>query len=114
MNRVRWQFEWQATLRKRKQDMADLAFILVGDSFQELDVEKQLVLVPFGYITNPEIMDKLRQAKDEEDLMQKEGYFMDDKQYESMLKDMEKRGHVLDDLEELDVVDDKNAGDNKK
>jgi len=111
MNKVRWQFEYAAMIRKRKQQMADLAFILVGDSFQDLDIEKQLSLVPFGYVDNPEIMEKLRSLKDEEKMGEQVG-FMGEKEYEAMLKDMEAKGHVLDDLEELSVVDEK-TGDKK-
>jgi len=106
MNAVRWQFEYLAMIRKRKQDMADLAFLLVGDTFQELDIDKQLVIVPLGYIVSPERMDKLKQHKDEEELREKEGTFMNDEEYEAMLKEMESKGHVLDDLEELSVAND--------
>jgi hypothetical protein len=112
MNKARWQFEFLSMLRRRKQQMADLAFILAGDSFQELDIEKQLSLVPFGYVANPEIMEKLRKIKEEDLIREETGGFMNDEEYEAMLKEMESKGHVLDDLEELSVVDEK-TGDKK-
>jgi len=96
MNKAMWVFEYEGYVRKRKKFLRDLSLVLVGEKAQKLDIEKELELLPLAYVLNPEVINEYIK---EADLDVEEKEYMNDEEYEAMLKRYEESGYELDDIE---------------
>jgi hypothetical protein len=100
MNRVRWMFEYLGMVDQRKRLIRDLALLLVGETIQDLDLEKTLRIIPLAYVLNPDVVNEYMREVQKESQIQKD--YMSDEEYEEMLRKVEESGHALDDIELLD------------
>ena len=99
MNLARWTFEYFGLMHKRKRFTRDLAMLLVGETIQDLDMDKMLKIIPLAYLLNPEVVEEYRKQQEEQP---DTGEFMTDEEYEAMLDKYEESGFKLDDMELLE------------
>ena len=110
MNKVRWVFEYYCLKRKRKRLLRDLAFLLVGEQAQKLDMDEDLRIVPLSYVLNPQVLADYIKQEEEKDLIESEKMVQTEEDYEAMLKRFEDSGMVLDDIELLGEEQDGGRG----